>query len=41
MAKKHMYFSSTLAKQILDYHPRPARQALEDAIDWFQDNGYC
>ena len=41
MAKKHMYFSSTLAKQTLDYHPRPARKAIEDAIDWFRDNKYC
>ena len=41
MAKKHMYFSSTQAKHTLDYNPRPARQALEDAIDWFRDNNYC
>ena len=41
MAKKCMYFSSALARQALGYDPRPARLAIEDAIDWFRENGYC
>ena len=39
MAKKFMYFSSTLAQQTLGYAPRPARLAIEDAVDWFRENG--
>ena len=41
MAKKFMYFSSARARQTLGYEPRPARHALEDAINWFRENGYC
>ena len=41
MAKKFMYFTSARAEQTLGYDPRPARQAIEDAIDWFRDNDYC
>ncbi len=41
MAKKFMYFSSALAQQALGYEARPARHAIEDAIDWFRENGYC
>ena len=41
MAKKFMYFSSALAQQALGYESRPARLAIEDAIDWFRENGYC
>ena len=40
MAKKFMYFSSALAQQALGYEARPARLAIEDAIDWFRENGY-
>ena len=40
MSKKFMYFSSSLAQQTLGYAPRPARLAIEDAIDWFRENGY-
>jgi dihydroflavonol-4-reductase len=40
MSKKLMYFSSARARSELGYAPRPARQALEDAIRWFRDNGY-
>ena len=40
MSKKFMYFSSALAQQTLGYEPRPARLAIEDAIDWFRENGY-
>ena len=41
MAKKFMYFSSARAEQDLGYDPRPARRAIEDAIDWFRNNKYC
>ena len=41
MSKKFMYFSSALAEQALGYAPRPARLAIEDASDWFRENGYC
>ncbi len=41
MAKKWMYFSSAKARRELGYGPRPARQALADAIAWFRENGYC
>ena len=41
MAKKKMYFSSAKAKADLGYKPRPAREALRDAITWFRDKGYC
>jgi dihydroflavonol-4-reductase len=41
MAKKKMYFSSAKAMRDLDYTPRPAQQALEDAVQWFTENHYC
>lgn len=41
MAKKHMYFSSDKARRILDYAPRPAIGAIEDAVDWFRAHDYC
>ncbi len=41
MAKKRMFFSSEKAKRELGYKPRPAREALHDAVQWFQINGYC
>jgi len=40
MAKKHMFFSAEKAKSALGYAPRPAAEALHDAVDWFRDNGY-
>lgn len=33
MSKKLMYFSSDKARQALGYAPRPAREALADAMD--------
>lgn len=41
MARKKMYFSSAKAIRELDYRPRPAKEALADAIKWFSKNGYC
>lgn len=40
MSKKLMFFSSGKARRELGYVPRPARQALEDAVRWFRGNGY-
>ena len=39
MARKTMFFSSAKAVAELGYHPRPARQAIADAIDWFRAHG--
>ena len=40
MAAKHMYYSSDKARAKLGYAPRPARQALTEAADWFRENGF-
>ncbi len=40
MSRKKMFFSSDKAKTELGYAPRPAKQALQDAIIWFKDQGY-
>lgn len=41
MARKFMYFSSAKAERELGYTPRPAREGLRAAIDWFRQYGYC
>ncbi|MBV9686150.1 MAG: NAD-dependent epimerase/dehydratase family protein [Alphaproteobacteria bacterium] len=40
MSRKKMYFSSERASRELAYAPRPARQAIADAVAWFAANGY-
>ena len=40
MARKKMYFSSDKAKAALGYAPRPAEEALKDAVAWFREAGY-
>ncbi|MBV9816439.1 MAG: NAD-dependent epimerase/dehydratase family protein, partial [Alphaproteobacteria bacterium] len=40
MSRKKMYFSSEKASRELAYAPRPARQAIADAVAWFAANGY-
>ena len=40
MARKKMFFSSARAIAELSYAPRPARQAIADAVAWFKTNGY-
>jgi len=40
MSRKKMYFSSARAIAELGYAPRPARQAIADAVAWFKVNGY-
>ncbi|MCW3473723.1 hopanoid-associated sugar epimerase [Limobrevibacterium gyesilva] len=39
MARKTMFFSSAKAIAELGYAPRPAREAVADAIAWFRANG--
>ena len=40
MARKKMYFSHAKAARDLGYAPRPAGQALADAVRWFKDHSY-
>jgi dihydroflavonol-4-reductase len=39
MAKKKMFFSSAKARAELGYNPRPARDAVFDAVAWFREQG--
>jgi len=40
MSKYRMFFSSAKAQRELGYEPRPYRQALAEALEWFRSNGY-
>ena len=40
MARKYMYFSSDKAVRELGYRFRPATLAIEDALQWFREEGY-
>ncbi|MBV8504964.1 MAG: hypothetical protein JOZ11_04035 [Alphaproteobacteria bacterium] len=40
MSRKKMYFTSEKASRELCYRPRPAREAIADAVGWFEVNGY-
>ncbi|WP_339074108.1 hopanoid-associated sugar epimerase [Teredinibacter turnerae] len=40
MAEKKMFFSHTKAQAQLGYHPRPAIEAIADALVWFHQQGY-
>jgi dihydroflavonol-4-reductase len=40
MSRKKMYFTSDKAARELGYQPRPAREAIADAVRWFRANGY-
>ena len=37
--KKKMYFSTAKAKRELGYNPRPAKEAIKDAVAWFLNWG--
>ena len=39
MARKKMFFSSAKAITELGYAPRPARNAVADAVAWFRGAG--
>lgn len=41
MARLLMFYRSDKAIRELGYRYRPAAEALEDAMKWFQANGYC
>jgi dihydroflavonol-4-reductase len=41
LARKCMYFSWEKARHELGFNPRPAYEALRDAVDWFRRHGYC
>ncbi|MEW6386433.1 MAG: hopanoid-associated sugar epimerase [Thermodesulfobacteriota bacterium] len=41
MAKKFMFFDNTKAKEELGLTLTPTRQALEEAVAWFRQNGYA
>jgi dihydroflavonol-4-reductase len=41
MARHYMWYSSGKAQAELGYAPRPAREALQDAVSWFVQNGYA
>ena len=40
MASKKMYFSSQKAETLLGYKSRPAETAVNDAVEWYRENGY-
>ncbi len=40
MARHYMWFDSSKAARELGYCPRPAQEALLDAVGYFRDNGY-
>ncbi len=40
LSKKMMFFSSDKAEKELGFAARPPLLALQDAVRWFQDNGY-
>jgi dihydroflavonol-4-reductase len=40
MSRKKMYFTSEKASHELGYAPRPAREAIADAVRWFEAHGY-
>lgn len=40
MSRKRMFFSSAKAREALGYRHRPATEAIRDAVDWFERNGY-
>ncbi len=39
LARKKMFFTHARAAQELNYHPRPAQEALVDAVNWFIERG--
>lgn len=41
LAKKRMFFSSDKARRELGYDPRPVREALRAAVDWFKHGHGC
>jgi len=40
LSRKSMFYSCQRAIEELGYQPRPARDALSDALDWYRQQGY-
>lgn len=40
LSKKKMFFSSERAERELGFRPGPVKEALRDAVHWFQQNHY-
>jgi dihydroflavonol-4-reductase len=40
MSRHQMFFSSAKAARELGYAPRPAAEALADAVAWYREHGY-
>ncbi len=40
LARKPMFFSSRKAREELGFEPRPALEALRDAVHWYREHGY-
>jgi len=40
MARQHMFFSDAKARRELGYTSRPYREAIADAVAWFEQRGY-
>jgi len=40
LSKKKMFFSSERAERELGFRPGPVKEALRDAVNWFQQNDY-
>jgi len=41
MARKKMFVTADKARRELQFTPQPVNRALESAVDWFRQNGYC
>ena len=41
LSRKCMFFSNDKARRELGFVPRPAREALAEAVAWFRQQGYC
>ena len=40
LAMKKMFFSTEKAGRVLGFRPRPIKEALRDAVDWYRQHGY-
>lgn len=41
MARKKMFVSTNKAQRDLGFNPGPVENALQRAVEWFQEHGYC
>jgi dihydroflavonol-4-reductase len=40
MAKHRMFFTARKAERELGFHARPYTEGLQQAVQWFRENGY-